>query len=264
MQHVHTEVVVSHDTMAINYYIAEYVIFDIVYVSFLPISTQPDGHCVRVGNKPIVIAVGMSGEFFEYDSAHCIANTVSSICSAERVTIKTKPVSCAEFLATTYYSVLPDICTRSMKVGICGRQEYFRKDSFVYLFSPRPDIGTVSCSEVSENLTITMGISRFNVSTCSLRTSELLILGSGYRAKVVDLDNQSGIGATVAKLGSVLGDITLGHSISFLNETELLSSFLAASGVDNLDLAKAETELQKFRTVDFLANYTGAWCTDVF
>jgi hypothetical protein len=41
-----------------------------------------------------------------------------------------------------------------------------------------------------------------------------------------------------------------------LNETELLSSFLAASGVDNLDLAKAEKELQKFRTVDYLANYT--------
>jgi len=37
---------------------------------------------------------------------------------------------------------------------------------------------------------------------------------------------------------------------------ELLSSFLAASGVDNLDLANAEKELQKFRTVDYLANYT--------
>jgi len=256
MQHVHSEVVVSHDTMAINYYIPEYMIFDVVYISFLPISTQPDGHCVRIGSKPSVIAVGMSGEFFEYDNAHCIANTVSSICSAERVTIKTKPVSCAEFLATRYYSVLPEICTRNMKVGVCGHQEYFRKDNFVYLFSPRPDIGTVSCSEASETLTITMGISRFNVSRCSLRTSELLILGSGYNAKVVDLDSRSGIGATVAKLGSVLSDINLGHSISFLNDSELLSSFLAASGVDNLDLAMAEKELKKFRTVDYLANYT--------
>jgi hypothetical protein len=105
-------------------------------------------------------------------------------------------------------------------------------------------------------LTITMGISRFNVSRCSLRTSELLILGSGYDAKVVDLDSRSGIGATVAKLGSVLSDINLGHSISFLNDSELLSSFLAASGVDNLDLAMAEKELKKFRTVDYLANYT--------
>ena len=57
-------------------------------------------------------------------------------------------------------------------------------------------------------------------------------------------------------MGSVLSDINLGHSISFLNETELLLSFLAASGVDNLDLANAEKELQKFRTVDKLANYT--------
>ncbi|MFN9940149.1 MAG: hypothetical protein ACK56I_11820, partial [bacterium] len=88
---------------------------------------------MRVGNKPSVIAVGMSGVFFEYDDAHCIANTVSSICSAERVTIKTKPVSCAEFLATKHYSVLPDICTRTMKVSVCGHQEYFRKDNFVYL-----------------------------------------------------------------------------------------------------------------------------------
>ena len=29
-------------------------------ISFLPISTQPDGHCVRIGSKPSVIAVGMS------------------------------------------------------------------------------------------------------------------------------------------------------------------------------------------------------------
>jgi hypothetical protein len=77
-----------------------------------------------------------------------------------------------------------------------------------------------------------------------------------YFYLVVDLDSRSGIGATVAKLGSVLSDINLGHSISFLNESELLSSFLAASGVDNLDLAMAEKELKKFRTVDYLANYT--------
>ncbi|MFN9905629.1 MAG: hypothetical protein ACK56F_05805, partial [bacterium] len=55
---------------------------------------------------------------------------------------------------------------------------------------------------------------------------------------------------------TVLDDITTGESINLSNQTSLLKSLLAAREAESMDLSAAVTELEKFKKIDYLTNYT--------
>jgi hypothetical protein len=61
---------------------------------------------------------------------------------------------------------------------------------------------------------------------------------------------------TLLGLDSVLDDISVSHAISLSNQTTFLSSFLESAKTESVDLGNAATELKKFKTVDYLSNYT--------
>jgi hypothetical protein len=54
----------------------------------------------------------------------------------------------------------------------------------------------------------------------------------------------------------VLDDISVSHARSLSNQTTFLSSFLESAKTESVDLGNAAVELKKFKTVDFMSNYT--------
>jgi len=172
---VNSEVWVEHDMLSIVYYVPDFTEFTVFSLAFLPIKLETGSACVRVGTDQYVAAVGMDGQFFEYDSRNCVSEHGSAICSADRITIRTKPTTCNEVLVVGNFVTLPRVCADELKVGVCTRQEYLRNRGQVYIFTPYDDKVVYDCSGTQETRTLLAGTTLFKSSLCTIRTSELYI-----------------------------------------------------------------------------------------
>jgi hypothetical protein len=101
------------------------------------------------------------------------------------------------------------------------------------------------------------GTAVIKASGCMISTTELLIVNTKSSKKAFEMVNSlSNFKETIANLDTVLDDISVGHAVSLSSQTTFLSSFLESSKVEAVDLGKASTKLKKFKTVDFINNYT--------
>jgi hypothetical protein len=185
------------------------------------------------------------------------AKHVSENLTSERVTIRKSPKTCVEKLALGEFKTLPAVCNGGLKLSLCERQEYFRQGSRMYIFSPFNDTVIVDCAGKQNWLPMKAGTVVIRSAHCLTSTSDLLIPSTGIVGKPIlitgvmkDFEN------TLVGLDSVLDDISVSHAISLSNQTTFLSSFLESAKTESVDLGSAATELKKFKTVDFLSNYT--------
>ena len=211
--------------------------------------------CVRVGTDQYVAAVGMDGQFFEYDSRNCVSEHGGAICSADRITIRTKPITCKEVLVVGNFVTLPRVCADELKVGVCTKQEYIRNRGQVYIFTPYDDTVVYDCSGTQETRTLQSGTTLFKSSLCTIRTSELYIQSIGDSVSVT-VEVSSELSKELSEMDTVMDDIALGQAVNLANQTTLLSSYLEVNGIEAADLSRAEEELQRFKKVEMLSNYT--------
>jgi hypothetical protein len=76
------------------------------------------------------------------------------------------------------------------------------------------------------------------------------------RNAVVPTNDTQGLSGIIYNIDTILDDITIGESLNLSNQTNLLPSLLEAREAESMDLSAAVTELEKFKKVDFLSNYT--------
>ncbi len=100
LKSINSEVWIEHDRLSIVYYVPDFSSFTVFSLTFLPIRMNPGSNCIRVGTDQYVAAVGMDGQFFEYDGRNCISEHGSAICSADRITIRNTPLTCNEVFVT--------------------------------------------------------------------------------------------------------------------------------------------------------------------
>jgi hypothetical protein len=178
------------------------------------------------------------------------------VCASDRIVVRTKPLRCSTYLALGSYSSLPRVCRENLRVSSCKRQEFFRRDDSVFLFSPYEDVLEVTCDRSVFQERIQRGITHLNSSRCTFQSTELYIMRVWSKAEVVPTNATQGLAGVIYNIDTVLDDITTGESINLSNQTSLLKSLLAAREAESMDLSAAVTELEKFKKVDFLANYT--------
>jgi hypothetical protein len=252
----HAEVVVFHDELSVLYYIPSYVEFQIVHISFLPFTVKGSPTCFTVSDHEYVVAVNLKGQFFEYDANDCVVTMQYSVCASDRIVVRTKPLRCSTHLALGSYSSLPRVCRENLRVSSCKQQEFFRRDESVFLFSPYEDVLEVTCDELVFQERIQRGITHLNSSHCTFQSAELYIMRVWNKAVVVPTNTTQGLAGVIYNIDTVLDDITTGESINLSNQTSLLKSLLAARETESMDLSAAVTELEKFKKVDYLTNYT--------
>jgi hypothetical protein len=148
------------------------------------------------------------------------------------------------------------VCRDNLRISSCKRQEYFRRGDSVFLFSPYEDVLAVTCSGSAFQERVQRGITHLNSSQCDFQSAELFITRVWSRTAVVPTNATQGLAGVIYNIDTVLDDITIGESLNLLNQTNLLSSLLTAREAESMDLSAAVTELEKFKKVDFLANYT--------
>jgi hypothetical protein len=125
-----------------------------------------------------------------------------------------------------------------------------------YLFSPYADTVISDCKGIQRVHQIVAGTTVFDSTACTLRSTELLILGMRQIVGMQDIDKVSNFDITLSKMSSVLEDITISDTMLLGNQTKLLVEYLAAAKTENVELKKATDELKKFKAVSFLSNYT--------
>jgi hypothetical protein len=137
------------------------------------------------------------------------------VCSVERVTIRKAPKTCTEKLAVGRFKTLPAICTTSLKLGLCERQEYFRQGEKTYIFMPFNDPVIVECAGKQSWLPMEAGTAVVRSAHCLTSTSDLLIPSVGkVKAPIVVSGALMGFGETLLGLDNVLNDISVSHAIS--------------------------------------------------
>jgi hypothetical protein len=142
-------------------------------------------------------------------------------------------------------------------LGLCEKQEYFRQGLRTYIFSPFNDTVIVDCTGNQSWLPMKAGTVVVRSSDCLTSTSDLLIPSTGIVGKPISVKGvMADFEDTLLGLDSVLDDISVSHAISLSNQTTFLSSFLESAKTESVDLGSAATELKKFKTVDYLSNYT--------
>jgi hypothetical protein len=162
-----------------------------------------------------------------------------------------------EKLAVGEFKTLPTVCNGGLKLSLCEKQEYFRQGLRTYIFSPFNDTVIVDCTGKQNWLPMKAGTVVVRSSHCLTSTSDLLIPSTGIVGKPISVTSvMADFEDTLLGLDSVLDDISVSHAISLSNQTTFLSSFLESAKTESVDLGSAATELKKFKTVDFLANYT--------
>ncbi len=175
----------------------------------------------------------------------------------ERVTIRKSPKTCVEKLALGEFKTLPAVCNEGLKLSLCERQEYFRQGSKTYIFSTFNDTVIVDCAGKQSWLQMKAGTAVIRSSHCLTTTSDLLIPSTGKVGMPILISGvMKDFEDTLVGLDAVLDDISVSHAISLSNQTTFLSSFLESAKTESIDLGSAATELKKFKTVDFMSNYT--------
>jgi hypothetical protein len=255
-KHVRSEVWVQHSEMWVVYYVPDYAEFSLFHLTFLPLKVNESSACLTIQHQPYMGAVGMDGVFFEYDGESCISESDSAYCDTDRVTIRNHPSSCVEKLLVGDYKQLPKECRDTLKIGVCSSQEFFRNMGKTYIFSPYAETVISDCKGIQRVHQIVAGTTVFDSTACTLRTTELLILGMRQITGMQDIDAVSNFDITLSKMSSVLEDITISDTMLLGNQTKLLVEYLAAAKTENIDLKKATDELKKFKAVSFLSNYT--------
>ncbi len=254
-RHIHSEVWIQHNLTSIVYYVPDYTEYTVVHMAFLPLRMGENGACVRIRKDPYVAAVGFDGQFFDYGINECVTNTDSIFCSTDRITVRVRPITCIEKLAVGNFQQLPGQCLRELRLTICDRQEIFRVADRTYIYSPDNDTAIMECAETQKRLQLEPGTLVVNATGCTISTSELFIQGIG-RVKQEIFMSSSDIISAVSGLDSVLDDVAVSQTVSLVNQTAFLSSYLETSKAESVDLEKATKELEKFKSIESLSNYT--------
>jgi hypothetical protein len=113
----------------------------------------------------------------------------------------------------------------------------------------------MECAGTQKRLQLGPGTSVINATGCTISTSELIIFGIGGVKQEIFMSSSDVISA-VSGLESVLDDVAISQTVSLVNQTAFLSSYLETSRAESLDLKKATKELEKFKTIESLSNYT--------
>jgi hypothetical protein len=254
-RHIHSEVWIQHDLTSIVYYVPDYTEYTVIHIAFLPLRVGQNGACVRIRKDPYVAAVGFDSQFFDYGINECVTDADSSFCSPDRITVRIRPMTCVERLAVGNFRQLPGQCLRELKLTICDRQEFFRVSDKTYIYSLGNDTAIMECAGTQKRLLLGPGTSVFNATGCTISTSELIIFGIG-KVKQDIFMSSSNIISAVSGLESVLDDVAVSRTVSLDNQTAFLSSYLETSKAETVDLEKATKELNKFKTIELLSNYT--------
>jgi hypothetical protein len=254
-RHIHSEVWIQHDLTYIVYYVPEYTEYTVVHMAFLPLRVGQNGACVRIRKDPYVAAVGFDDQFFDFVINECVTDADSIFCSPDRIAVRIRPVTCAERLAVGNFQQLPGQCLREMKLAICDRQEFFRVADRNYIYSPENDTAIMECAGTQKRLQLGPGTSVINATGCTISSSELIIFGIGGVKQEIFMSSSDVISA-VSGLESVLDNVAVSQAVSLVNQTAFISSYLETSRAELLDLEKATKELEKFKTIESLSNYT--------
>jgi hypothetical protein len=254
-RHIHSEVWVQHDLTYIVYYVPDYTEYAVVHMAFLPLRMGENGACVRIRKDPYIAAIGFDGQFFDYGMNECVTSADSIFCSPDRIAVRVRPKTCVERLAVGSFRQLPGQCLRELKLTICDRQEFFRMEDRTYIYSPDTDTAILECAGKQSRLQLEPGTSVVNATGCTISTSELFIQGIG-RVRNEIFMSSSDIISAVSGLESVLDDVTVSKTVSLVNQTAFLSSYLETSKAESVDLEKATEELKKFKSIESMSNYT--------
>jgi hypothetical protein len=112
---------------------------------------------VRIRKDPYVAAVGFDDKFFDYGIHECVTDADSIFCSLDRITIRSRPVTCVERLAVGNFQQLPSQCIKELQLTICDRQEFFRRSGKTYIYSPKADTVIMLCAGQQRRLQIDTG-----------------------------------------------------------------------------------------------------------
>jgi hypothetical protein len=171
-RHLHSKVWVQHDSKLVVYYVPEYTEYAVYQLTFLPLRVGPNNACVRLGKEPYIAPVGMDGQFFRHGYEDCMTDADSGICSPNRIIIRNRPVTWVERLVVGNFRKLPQPCVRDLKLILSAiYRNFFRVSSNMYIYSP------TECAGLQQRLKLSEGTTVVNTTSCTLSTSELIIMG---------------------------------------------------------------------------------------
>jgi hypothetical protein len=247
----------NFDNYVIEYLVPEFFPeYTLMRLRFLPFYNTDSNFCYRISDEPYIAGVGLNGEFFTYTHDQYTRHPTYAICSQDSIRLRTNPRTCEELLLTKADEILPAVCAKSIKVSTCKTQDYIYKNGAYYIFSPYNDTITYICQNTKGKFQIEKGLTKVNVSSCDLYLNDLVIKQMTIKPSIELLENNMELFHTLTNLNSIFADIEPFESIDLSKEKSLFKNFLQAREKVSVAIEAASLELEKFRHMEKLANFT--------
>ena len=258
LQHVQTGVKITLGNISVIYQIPQFYPEYIIYrFEAIPFYVEGADTCHTLSEYPRTMAVDEKGTVFDTDSAGCQMREGTHICNPDSVDLRVKKHSCWEMLTGTPTQVLPFPCINEIKIKNCNRQQSLRNNGKIILFTPYTDIVFINCKDDKYNYTVQKGTTIFETHECSIRTSEMEIKVPLSTAPAISLEDMSNdLIGDISDLSETFKDIYVGAGLNLSRIDSDIKQYLESENKKSADLIGIQGELDKFKTVKKLQNFT--------